>query len=130
VADATAALSALAISSDPGSSSSSNSGATPDSSSDRSYFDQYYPDFVHDPTAKFIVNFRALAQRMGWRKEFTKAERIRAMLIEFEILFSGETGDLAKWQELCRVVGVKTEPASIKKCKKVPHPNLPLPHDS
>lgn len=88
------------------------------------FYSQYRRDFAPDPAASLFANFDALALCRNWApggRARTRARRHlqNAMIEEFNTTYGTDAGDLASWQNLCRVVGVAPAPASITQCKKV-----------
>lgn len=70
--------------------------------------------------------FARLVAQQGWPPNSRALARARreyraALIDEFNFMFGIDSTDLASWQTLCRVVGVRVEdlPGSVKQCRKV-----------
>lgn len=82
------------------------------------YFIQF-PDFVPRTDVGFLNNFNKLSVQEKWSKSEKARRREEAVETEFAHYFGTDYHNVAKWQELCRLVGIETEGlTSINKCKK------------
>lgn len=83
-----------------------------------------YRDFTPDPTVSLLANFDALVLLRKWapgsRTRTAARNNFRnAMIEQFNATYGTDAGDLASWQNLCRVVRIAPVPESITQCKKV-----------
>lgn len=70
----------------------------------------------------------AQLQSLDLGGKLTKRERkLRQASWEFTGFYGSDQGVLSKWQMLCRDCGIKTDPPSITKCKKVRVLHFPGP---
>ena len=69
--------------------------------------------------ASFLEQFNRLAIHQNWTKKEKKRRRHEAIEEEFNYLQGTDTSKLARWQDLCCIVGIEDVPASIQQCKKV-----------
>lgn len=71
--------------------------------------------------------FQRLAVESNWEENAAEHRSQRADFVRghFEAIF-GNGSNLAGWQALCRVVGIKEIPSSMKECKKVSSVNVIL----
>ncbi|KAL5407008.1 hypothetical protein PMIN06_001266 [Paraphaeosphaeria minitans] len=94
--------------------------ATPasEASTTGGYFVQF-KDFTPQADAGFLNQFNKLAIHENWSKREKTRRRDDAIEAEFTHYFGTEYHDVAKWQELCGLVGLQAEGlSSITKCKK------------
>ena len=82
-----------------------------------------FPHFTPNPNATLLNEFERLAVSRGWRRnsKIYRKERIEYLLAEYDIyLGSLDTEDqLERFQALCRDLGIRSRPNSLRKCKKV-----------
>ncbi|KAF2437761.1 hypothetical protein P171DRAFT_437386 [Karstenula rhodostoma CBS 690.94] len=82
------------------------------------YFAQF-GDFTPQVDAGFLNQFNKLALHENWSKREKARRRDEAIETEFTHYFGTDYHDVAKWQELCGLVGLQAEGlSSITKCKK------------
>ncbi|KAK7183031.1 hypothetical protein DPSP01_006019 [Paraphaeosphaeria sporulosa] len=82
------------------------------------YFAQF-EGFTPQVDAGFLNQFNKLAIHKNWSKREKARRRDEAIEAEFTHYFGTDYHDVAKWQELCGLVGLQAEGlSSITKCKK------------
>ncbi|KAF1980117.1 hypothetical protein BU23DRAFT_562538 [Bimuria novae-zelandiae CBS 107.79] len=82
------------------------------------YFAQF-KDFTPQVDAGFLSNFNKLSLEEKWSKGEKARRRNEAVEMEFAHYFGTDYHDVARWQELCRLVGLETAGlTSITQCKK------------
>ncbi|KAL1598640.1 hypothetical protein SLS60_007780 [Paraconiothyrium brasiliense] len=82
------------------------------------YFAQF-EGFTPQMNAGFLNQFNKLAIHENWSKREKARRRDEAVETEFAHYFGTDYHDVAKWQELCGLVGIEIDGlSSITKCKK------------
>jgi hypothetical protein len=123
-------LDALAVSLDPAPSvvlenvaATSVSDATPtpgDNGGIRSSDIWYqFEGFTPNPTASFNNEFWRLSRHMRWTPEERRKARIEIFDADWEAHIGSDLGNLAHWQEFCRLCSLDLIPDSIPECMEV-----------
>ncbi|KAI9800741.1 MAG: hypothetical protein M1833_003157 [Piccolia ochrophora] len=101
--------------SSPSPSSSSSSHALPPGPFFASY--RSHPS----PSTDLLTAFNTLAITQNWKRGSPRyRERLaRCLITEFNATYGVDTANLARWQRLCRELGVVNLPGSITQCKNV-----------
>lgn len=86
------------------------------------YFDRF-PGFEPDPHRSLNEEFQRLARFQRWNRKSDRyaRERRNFLLAEFDqhLGLTERSKKLEDWQALCKELGVKSIPNSIRQCKKV-----------
>ncbi|KAF2636952.1 hypothetical protein P280DRAFT_459352 [Massarina eburnea CBS 473.64] len=82
-------------------------------------FWQRFPGFEPKIDSTFLEQFNRLSIHEGWNKKEKARRRHEAIVEEFNYLQGTDTSKLARWQDLCCIIGIEDVPTSIAKCKQV-----------
>lgn len=84
---------------------------------------QAFPDFTPNPRASVVTEFERLAGIKRWRPRTKnyRWQRREYLLSEYDLNLGNldKESNLERFQELCRKLGTKTIPTSVRQCKKV-----------
>jgi hypothetical protein len=77
--------------------------------------------FTPDPTAGFNCEFSRLARHMRgkWLREERRDWRVKLFDADWEYYIGSDLGDLAAWQEFCRLCSIIPIPETIPGCMEV-----------
>jgi len=80
--------------------------------------------FSYNPTSSAHKNFANLCRVSGWAENSGERHEAHAgfhdaLVQQFNAIYGTDGNDLAAWQNLCCVIGIKPVPDDIKECKKV-----------
>ena len=78
-----------------------------------------FKGFVPNHSARFNTEFHRLTKHMGWNKEDRREFRIMIFDADWEARIGSDLGNLAKWQEFCRLCCVEQIPDTITGCMEV-----------
>jgi hypothetical protein len=78
-----------------------------------------FEGFIPNPTSRFNNEFWRLSKHMRWEDEERRKFRIEIFDADWEAHIGSELGNLAHWQEFCRLCSVVPIPNSIPECMEV-----------